>query len=69
MLWHKHKINAQAADITAVKAELNKVLEENKKLKSLFGPEKMIEAMTKVVSAMTGQGAQRHQRDGHSIPR
>ena len=43
------KINAQAAEITAVKAELNKALEENKKLKDLFSPEKMIEAMTKAV--------------------
>ena len=50
------KIDAQTAEITAVKAELNKALEENKKLKDLFRPEKMIEAMMKVVSAMTVQG-------------
>ena len=50
------KINAQAAKITTVKAELNKALEENKKLKDLFSTEKMIEAMTKVVSAMTMPG-------------
>ena len=50
------KINAQAAEIAAVKTELNKALEENKKLKSLFSPEKMVEAMSKVVSAMTMQG-------------
>ena len=50
------KIDAQAAEITAVNAKLNKALEENKKLKDLFSPEKMIEAMTKVVSAMTVQG-------------
>ena len=49
------KINAQAAEITSMKAELNKALQENKKLKSLFSPEKMVEAMTKVVSAMTMQ--------------
>ena len=36
----QHKINAQAAEIAAVKTELNKALEENKKLKSLFSPEK-----------------------------
>ena len=47
------KINAQAAEITAVKAELNKALEENKKLKGLFSPEKMVEAMTKAISVMT----------------
>ena len=50
------KINAQAAKIAAVKAKLNKALEENKKLKDLFSTEKMIEAMTKAVSAMTVQG-------------
>ena len=49
-------INAQAAEITIVRTELNKALEENKKLKSLFSPEKMVEAMSKVVSAMTMQG-------------
>ena len=49
------KINAQAAAITNMKSELNKALQENKKLKSLFSPEKMAEAMTKVVSAMTMQ--------------
>ena len=47
------KIDAQATEITAVKAELNMALEENKKLKDLFSPEKMIKAMTKSVSAMT----------------
>ena len=49
------KINAQAAEIASMKSELNKALQENKKLKSLFSPEKMVEAMTKVVSAMTMQ--------------
>ena len=41
----QHKINAQAAEIATVKAELNKALEENKKLKNLFSTEKMVEAM------------------------
>ena len=41
------KINAQAAEITSMKPELNKALQENKKLKNLFSPEKMVEAMTK----------------------
>ena len=50
------KIDAQAAEITAVKADLSKAVEENKKLKDLFSTEKMIEAMTKVVSTMTMQG-------------
>ena len=49
------KIDAQAAEIANMKSELNKALQENKKLKSLFSPEKMGEAMTKVVSAMTVQ--------------
>ena len=50
------KIDAQAAEITTVKTKLNKALEENKNLKDLFSPEKMIEAMSKAVSAMTMQG-------------
>ena len=33
------KINAQAAEITSMKSKLNKALQENKKLKSLFSPE------------------------------
>ena len=49
------KIDAQAAEITNMKAELNKALQENKQLKSLFSPEKMVEAMTKAVGAMTVQ--------------
>ena len=36
------KIDAQAAKITSMKTELNKALQENKKLKSLFSPEKMV---------------------------
>ena len=53
------KIDAQAAEITTVKAKLKKALEENKKLKDLLSPEKMIEAMIKAVSAMTVQGHQK----------
>ena len=52
----QHKIDSQAAEIAAVKAKLNKALEENKRLKFLFSPEKMVEVMTEVVSAMTMQG-------------
>ena len=48
----QHKIDAQAAEITTVKAELNKASEEHKNLKNLFSPEKMVEAMTKAVSAI-----------------
>ena len=36
-----------------VKVELNKALQENKKLKDQFNQEKMVEALTKVVGAMT----------------
>ena len=50
------KIDAQTAEIATMKTELNRALQENKRLKSLFSPEKMIEAMSKVVSAMTVQG-------------
>ena len=49
------KIDAQAAEITNMKAELNKALQENKQLESLISPDKMVEAMTKAVSAMTVQ--------------
>ena len=49
------KIDGQAAEIANMKAELNKALQENKQLKSLFSPPKMVEAMTKAVSAMTVQ--------------
>ena len=57
------KIDAQTAEFTTVKAKLNKTLDENKKLKDLFSCEKMIEAMTKVVSAMTVQGCQKTSMD------
>ena len=49
------KIDAQAAEITSMKTKLNKALQENKKLKSLFSPEKMVVVMTKAVSVMTVQ--------------
>ena len=51
----QNKINAQAAEIAQMKTELNKALQENKQLKNLFSPDKMVEAMTKVVSSMTVQ--------------
>ena len=51
----QNKINAQAAEIAHMKTELNKALQENKQLKSLFSPDKMVEAMTKAVSSMTMQ--------------
>ena len=49
------KINSQAAEIATMKTELNKALQENKRLESLFSLEKMAEAMTKAVSTMTMQ--------------
>ena len=49
------KIDVQAAEIASMKCELNKALQENKKLKHLFSPEKMVKAMTKAVSATTVQ--------------
>ena len=52
--WKRqNEINAQTTKIAAVKAKLNKALQENKKLKDLFNPDKLVEAMTKVVSGMT----------------
>ena len=51
----QNKIDAQAAEIAHMKTELNKALQENKQLKSLFSPDKMVEAMTKVVRVMTMQ--------------
>ena len=52
----QHKIDAQSAEIAAVKAKLNKALEENKSIKNLFSSEKMVDSMTKAVSAMSMQG-------------
>ena len=49
----QNKIDAQAAEIAQMKTELNKALQENKQLKSLFSPDKMVEAMTKVAGATT----------------
>ena len=49
----QNKIITQAAKIAMVKAELNKALQENKKLKDLFNPDKNVEAMTIAVGAMT----------------
>ena len=43
----QNKIDAQAAEIAQMKTELNKALQENKQLKSLLSPDKMVEAMTK----------------------
>ena len=51
----QNKIDAQAAEIAHMKTELNKALQENKQLKSLFSPDKVVEAMTKAVRAMTMQ--------------
>ena len=51
----QNKIDAQAPEIAQMKTELNKALQENKILKSLFSPDKMVEAMTKAVSSMTMQ--------------
>ena len=51
----QNKIDAQAAEIAHMKTELNKALQENKQLKNMFSTEKMVEAMTKVVSSMTVQ--------------
>ena len=46
----QEKIDAQAVEIANMKAELKKALQENKQLKCLFSPDKMVEAMTKAVS-------------------
>ena len=51
----QNKIDAQAAEIAQMKTELNKALQENKQLKSLFSPDKIVEAMTKAVSSMNIQ--------------
>ena len=51
----QNKIYAQAAEIAHMKTELNEALQENQQLKSLFSPDKMVEAMTKAVSYMTMQ--------------
>ena len=51
----QNKIDAQVAEIAQMKTELDKALQENKQLKNLFSPDKMVEAMTKAVSSMTMQ--------------
>ena len=51
----QNKIDAQAAEIAQMKTELNKALQENKQLKSLFSLDKVVKAMTKAVGAMTVQ--------------
>ena len=51
----QNKIDAQAAEISQMKTELDKALQENKQLKNLFSPDKMVKAMTKAVSSMTVQ--------------
>ena len=51
----QNKIDGQAAEIAHMKTELNKALQENKQLKSLFSPDKVVEAMTKAVGTMTVQ--------------
>ena len=39
-----------------MKTKLNKALQENERLESLFSPERIVEAMSKAVSIMTMQG-------------
>ena len=51
----QNKIDAQATEIAHIRTKLNKALQENKQLKSLFSPDKVVEAMTKAVRAMTVQ--------------
>ena len=50
---HQNKINAQATVFATVRSELNKALQENKKLENMSNPDQLVEAMTKVVSTMT----------------
>ena len=61
------KINAQAAEIAQMKAELNKALQENKQVKNLFSQDKMVEAMTKAVSSMTVQSRPLYHQRGLNI--
>ena len=51
----QNKIDAQAVEIAQMKTQLNKAFQENQQLKSLFSPDKVVEAMTKAVGAMTMQ--------------
>ena len=57
------KIDAQAAEIASMRTELRKALQENKRLKSLFSPEKMVEVMPKAVSTMFMQSCPTSSRD------
>ena len=47
------KIESQASNIASVRSELDKALEENQKLKNMFNPDWLVEAMTKEVGTMT----------------
>ena len=49
----QNKIDAQATEIAMVRSELDKTLQENQRLKNMFNPDQLVEAMTKVVSTMT----------------
>ena len=59
---HQNKINAQATEIATRRSELNHTLDENQKLKEMFNPDQLAEAMTKVVSNMTMKESPKHLR-------
>ena len=60
------KIDAQAAEIASMKSELNKALQENKKLKSLFSPEKWLRPWLKWSVLWPCRVAQ-HQHDQRAL--
>ena len=42
----QNKFDDQATEVVMVKVEVNNTVQENKKLKDLFNPDKMVETMT-----------------------
>ena len=50
---HQNKIDMQATVIAIMRSDLCHTLDESQKLKEMFNPDQLVEAMTKVVSNMT----------------
>ena len=49
-------------EIGAARSKLDKAFQENRKLKDMFNPDQLVEAMTKVVSTMTVKEKPKHPR-------
>ena len=54
---HQNKINAQATEIATMWSELYHALDESWKLREMFNPDWLVEAMMKEVTNMTVKGS------------